>query len=78
MVKTTGISPTMSMKIQKLEGNYTGYREFHLRDTPKGQQPTETNDIVVIYKVNNQDLVLVAVNLGSHKKLFHGRYHKKR
>ena len=62
----------------ELEGNYTGYREFHLRDTPKGQQPTETNDIVVIYKVNNQDLVLVAVNIGSHKKLFHGRYHKKR
>lgn len=52
--------------------------EFHLRDTPKGQQPTEINDIVVIYKVNNQDLVLVAVNIGSHKKLFHGRYHKKR
>ena len=62
----------------KLEGDYTGYREFHLRDTSKGQQPTEINDIVVIYKVNNQDLVLVAVNIGSHKTLFHGRYHKKR
>ena len=62
----------------ELEGNYISYREFHLRDTPKGQQPTETTDIVVIYKVNNQDLVLVAVNIGSHKKLFHGRYHKKR
>ena len=62
----------------ELEGNYISYRKFHLRDTPKGQQPTEINDIVVIYKVNNQDLVLVAVNIGSHKKLFHGRYHKKR
>ena len=62
----------------ELEGNYISYRKFHLRDTPKWQQPTEINDIVVIYKVNNQDLVLVAVNIGSHKKLFHGRYHKKR
>lgn len=62
----------------ELEGNYTGYREFHLRDTPKGQQPTEINDIVIIYKIDNQDLVLVAVDIGSHKKLFYGRYHKKR
>ncbi|KRK96843.1 type II toxin-antitoxin system YafQ family toxin [Companilactobacillus futsaii] len=60
----------------KLEGNYTGYREFHLRDTSKGQQPTEINDILVIYKIDNQDLVLVTVDIGSHSKLFRGRYRK--
>lgn len=61
----------------ELIGNYAGYREFHLRDTPKGHHPSEMNDILVIYKINNQDLVLVAVDIGSHKKLFHGRYKKK-
>ncbi|MFC0294552.1 type II toxin-antitoxin system mRNA interferase toxin, RelE/StbE family [Lactobacillus rodentium] len=53
----------------ELIGNYAGYREFHLRDTPKGYHPSEINNILVIYKINNQDLVLVAVDIGSHKKV---------
>lgn len=59
-----------------LEGYYAGYREFHLRDSPKGKQPTKINDIVVIYKIKDQDLILIAVDIGSHTKLFHDRYHK--
>lgn len=57
-----------------LEGSYTGYREFHLRDTSKGQQPNEINDILIIYKIDDQDLIFIAVNIGSHNKLFHGHY----
>ncbi len=60
----------------QLVGNLANYREFHLRDTPRGQHPTETNDVLVIYKIENQDLVLVAINIGSHSKLFQGRYRK--
>lgn len=53
-----------------LERKLAGYSEFHVRDTPKGQQPTEINDIVIIYKIEFQDLVLVAVDIGSHVKMF--------
>lgn len=59
-----------------LTGYYAGYREFHLRDTPKGSQPTEINDVVIIYKIKDQDLILAAVDIGSHLKLFNGRYRK--
>ncbi|MCH3922826.1 type II toxin-antitoxin system YafQ family toxin [Limosilactobacillus sp.] len=52
-----------------LKRKYAGYREFHLRDTPEKEQPTELNDVVVIYKIKEQDLVLVAVRIGSHNKL---------
>lgn len=59
-----------------LEGNLANYHDFHLRDTPKGQQPTETNDVVVIYKFEEQDLVLVAIDIGSHKKMFSNQNRK--
>lgn len=62
----------------QLKGNLANYNEFHLRDTPKGQKPTETNDVLIIYKIEDQDLVLVAINIGSHSKLFQGRYRKNR
>lgn len=45
----------------ELERNYTGYNEFHVRDTPKGFTPTGMNDVVVIYKKDNQDLILIGV-----------------
>lgn len=51
-----------------LHGNLAGYREFHLRDTPHGQHPTDINDILVVYKIEEDDLVLIAVNIGSHSK----------
>lgn len=62
----------------ELKRKYTGYREFHLRDTPKGKQPNDINDVLVVYKIKDQDLVLIAVDIGSHKKLFNGRYRKKK
>jgi mRNA interferase YafQ len=62
----------------ELKRKYAGYREFHLRDTPKGEQPNETNDVLVVYKIKEQDLVLVAVNIGSHQKLFNGQYRSKK
>lgn len=61
-----------------LKGNLANYRDFHVRDTPKGKQPTETNDVVVIYRIEDQDLVLVAVDIGSHRMLFAGKYHQHR
>lgn len=60
----------------QLSRKYAGYREFHLRDTPAGTKASETNDVVVIYKVNDQDLILVAVRAGSHDRLFSGAYRK--
>jgi mRNA interferase YafQ len=60
----------------KLTGSLANYRDFHLRDTPRGQAASEINDVVVVYKIENQDLILVAVDIGSHAKLFQGRFHK--
>ncbi|WP_251576288.1 type II toxin-antitoxin system YafQ family toxin [Limosilactobacillus agrestimuris] len=61
-----------------LKRKYAGYREFHVRDTPKGGTPSETNDVLVIYKKDVQDLILVAVRTGSHSKLFNNSYRKNR
>lgn len=63
-------------KDHELQRKYSGYREFHVRDTPKGKRPSETNDVLVIYKIDHQDLVLVAVRTGSHSVLFNNPYHK--
>ncbi|CCK83675.1 Putative uncharacterized protein [Lactobacillus equicursoris 66c] len=65
-----------------LTRKYEGYREFHLRDTPKGKQPSELNDVVVIYTVDDQNLTLIAVRAGAHSELFSGsnnsrKYRKK-
>lgn len=65
-------------KDHQLERKYAGYREFHVRDTPKKGTPSETNDVLVIYKKDAQDLVLIAIRTGSHKKLFGGSYRKNR
>ncbi len=63
-------------KDHELQRKYSGYREFHVRDTPKGTRPSETNDVLVIYKIDHQDLVLVAVKAGTHNLLFRNSYHK--
>ena len=60
----------------ELKRKYDGYNEFHVRDTPEGQQPTDTNDVVVIYKKDYQDLVVIGVRAGSHKIVFGGAYRK--
>lgn len=53
-----------------LKRKLSNYHEFHVRDTPKGEKPTEINDVVVIYKIEFNDLVLVAVDVGSHTAMF--------
>jgi len=47
-----------------------GYREFHLRDTPQNQQADESNDILVIYRIDEDELILIGVRVGSHQRLF--------
>lgn len=63
-------------KDHPLQRKYAGYRGFHVRDTPKGVKPSETNDVLVIYKIDHQDLVLIAVRAGSHNILFSNSYRK--
>lgn len=60
----------------ELKCRYTGYNEFHVRDTPHCQEPTEINDVVVVYKKDYQDLVLIGVRVGSHEVIFDGSYRK--
>lgn len=43
----------------KLQGEYEGAMECHLQ-----------NDIILIYYYKDQELVLYAVNIGSHSELF--------
>ena len=64
-------------KDHNLERRLSNYNEFHVRDTPKGEQPTEINDVVVIYKIEFNDLILVAVDVGSHTAMF-GDSHKRK
>ena len=59
-----------------LHRKYAGSREFHVRDTPRGAKSSEINDVLVIYKIDHQDLILVAVRAGSHSKLFCNSYRK--
>ena len=43
----------------ELHGEYEGYRECHVR-----------GDILLIYEIKDQELVLVLINIGSHSELF--------
>jgi mRNA interferase YafQ len=36
----------------QLQRRLAGYHEFQLRDTSKGQQPSERNGVVVIYAID--------------------------
>ena len=42
-----------------LSGNWAGYRECHIKP-----------DLLLIYKIENNNLVLVLINIGSHSDLF--------
>ncbi len=42
-----------------LHGEYEGYRECHIR-----------GDILLIYRIEEQKLILVLFNIGSHSELF--------
>lgn len=43
----------------KLQGDYTGYRECHIRA-----------DILLVYEVREKALVLVLIDIGTHTYLF--------
>lgn len=43
----------------KLQGDYAGYREFHIR-----------TDLLLVYQLREKSLVLVLVDIGTHSYLF--------
>ena len=76
----TGTLP-LEYRDHQLKRRLSGYREFYIRDTPKGQHPTESNDVVVIWYIERNELVAVGVRVGSHDRLFPNqssskKYHK--
>ena len=42
-----------------LQGEYEGYRECHIH-----------GDVLLIYRIEKQKLVLMLINIGSHSELF--------
>lgn len=57
----------------ELHRRMAGYHEFHIRDTPVGKTPSDINDILVIYTIDKDELILIAVRAGSHSRLFPGQ-----
>ncbi len=43
----------------KLKGEFSGYRECHIQ-----------GDLLLIYKIENKELILVLVDIGTHSDLF--------
>lgn len=56
-----------------LKRRLAGYREFHVRDTLPGEQPSDTNDVLVIWYRERNEVVAVGVRVGSHARLFPGQ-----
>lgn len=48
-----------SYRDHKLRGEYEGYRECHIQ-----------GDLLLIYKIIKDELVLVLINIGTHSELF--------
>ena len=61
----------------ELNRRMSGYNEFHLRDTPKNKTPSETNDVLVVYTIDKDELVLIGIRVGSHDRLFPGQNRSK-
>lgn len=61
-----------------LKRRLSGYREFHVRDTPHGKQPSDTNDVLVIWYIERHELVAVGVRVGSHDRLFSNKNSSKK
>ena len=47
-------------------------------DTPKNKTPSKTNDVLVVYTINKDELVLIDIRVGSHDRLFPGQNRSKR
>lgn len=62
----------------ELNRRMSGYNEFHLRDTPKNKISSETNDVLVVYTIDKDELVLIGIRVGSHDRLFPGQNRSKR
>ncbi len=58
LLTTSNILP-VKYRDHSLTGEYTGYRECHIRP-----------DVLLIYQIRDKKLVLVLVDIGSHPKLF--------
>ena len=43
----------------KLQGEWSGYRECHIQ-----------GDLLLIYEIDGNELILVLINIGSHAQLF--------
>ena len=39
----------------------SGYREFHFRNTPKGNEPNESSDVLVVYRIDEVALILIGI-----------------
>ena len=61
----------------ELQRQMTGYKEFHLRDTPKNKKPNDINDVLVVYTIDQKELVLIGIRMGSHDRLFPGQNQSK-
>ncbi|MFA6340794.1 MAG: type II toxin-antitoxin system YafQ family toxin [Candidatus Paceibacterota bacterium] len=48
-----------SYRDHALKGEYSGYRECHIK-----------GDILLIYKIEDNNLILLLVDIGSHSELF--------
>ena len=55
-----------------LTGRLGGYRDFHVRTPEKGKLPAESNDVVVIYRIVENELIVIGLRVDSHSKLFGG------
>lgn len=61
----------------KLSRQMTGYSEFYLRDTLKNKKINEINDVLVVYTMDEDELVLTGGLVGSHNRLFPGQNQSK-
>lgn len=39
----------------------SGYREFHFRNTPKGNEPNESSDVLFVYRIDEVALILIGI-----------------
>lgn len=44
----------------------------------KAKTPSKTNDVLVVYTIDTDKLVLIGIRVGSHDRLFPGQNHSKR
>lgn len=58
-ILASGESLGVEYQDHALHGEYDGYRECHIR-----------GNILLIYRIENEKLILVLFNIGSHSELF--------